>query len=53
VRFGLRVDANGALLVNRETAVAVEDVGKAARLYLGACAEAVLMNRRTAALIVL
>jgi hypothetical protein len=38
VRFGRKVEANGALVVNRETAVAVADEGKAARLYLMAWA---------------
>ena len=38
VRFGRRVEAKGALVVNRETAEAVAEVGKPARLYFTAFA---------------
>lgn len=52
-KLGRSVDDHGALVVKRPTAVAVADVGNAARLYLTVSTAAVLMNRWTAALIVL
>src|SRR5271170_4078812 len=53
VRFGRRVEAKGARVVRRLTALPIEDLGKAERLYLTAPDGPVLMNRRTAALTVL
>lgn len=47
------MEAKGARVVSLATAVAVEEDGNAERLYLLACLPAVLMKRRTVALMVL
>jgi hypothetical protein len=49
VRFGRKVEANGARVVRRATAVAVLDFGNEARLYLAAFPP-VLIKRLTAEL---